>query len=486
MDMDMNIDAELFSTDEVVNLFDLCAAPGHNFVQPDVAVHRTPAQQAIPEFDEERFHERVARAMEYTPIFFNLPAPTPMPRPPSARQQPPPATPTPPPPAQREDCPRSPLEPRVPPQRTATQSSVRGCKACRGQHRPHTCDRTGQSRPPPGQPPPGQQQRPQQRPPPPPQQQRYDEEERDEEERYNDEQRYADSSTGRHDDAAFSAHAGARRARRATSAPEPPSINASIDEVLEKLDWACTVQVKKMGPLEPSSDGQTRKVVTAPGIAWCATRDALAANEATAAELRGQVAKATLDPTRYAYLCAMAASEHATIRATGRHANDSSFVHDRPNPNWAVQELADGKFMPARQVHALAAAIITHERARMAKELHEVHLQNKELRRVLQLAPVEHGASGRAAGKRGKYHRSRLRPARHGHGFAPYSKLHHSQRSERLKTIRIALMTLSSCAGGGVCSLSPSANAPLATSLTDCVHGLTDCMQVIPSMRTTR
>ena len=168
----------------------------------------------------------------------------------------------------------------------------------------------------------------------------------------------------------------------------------------------------------------------------------------SAAEAKSRVAKAELNPARYAWLCAFAEHEKAPpVQAIGRHAQNEAFVQGGANPSYAVREVADGHMMHARHAHELVVQAIQWERDRVADEMHALRDQNELLRKALKLAPVLHDVDHQAKGRGNKYHRSRLSPALI-RKLKPYATLKPSQRTQRLKMIRVACMMLKACSGG--------------------------------------
>ena len=162
----------------------------------------------------------------------------------------------------------------------------------------------------------------------------------------------------------------------------------------------------------------------------------------------GSTPKAELNPARYAWLCAFAEHEKAPpVQAIGRHAQNEAFVQGGANPSYAVREVADGHMMHARHAHELVVQAIQWERDRVADEMHALRDQNELLRKALKLAPVLHDVDHQAKGRGNKYHRSRLSPALI-RKLKPYATLKPSQRTQRLKMIRVACMMLKACSGG--------------------------------------
>lgn len=225
----------------------------------------------------------------------------------------------------------------------------------------------------------------------------------------------------------------------------------SVDAVLQKVPWAArkTVSYFEDFALDDGDNTQwNRKRINAQGICWQPTAAELAPFTVSAAEAKSRVAKAELNPARYAWLCAFAEHEKAPpVQAIGRHAQNEAFVQGGANPSYAVREVADGHMMHARHAHELVVQAIQWERDRVADEMHALRDQNELLRKALKLAPVLHDVDHQAKGRGNKYHRSRLSPALI-RKLKPYATLKPSQRTQRLKMIRVACMMLKACSGG--------------------------------------
>lgn len=225
----------------------------------------------------------------------------------------------------------------------------------------------------------------------------------------------------------------------------------SVDAVLQKVPWAArkTVSYFEDYALDDGDNTQwNRKRINAQGICWQPTAAELAPFTVSAAEAKSRVAKAELNPARYAWLCAFAEHEKAPpVQAIGRHAQNEAFVQGGANPSYAVREVADGHMMHARHAHELVVQAIQWERDRVADEMHALRDQNELLRKALKLAPVLHDVDHQAKGRGNKYHRSRLSPALI-RKLKPYATLKPSQRTQRLKIIRVACMMLKACSGG--------------------------------------
>ena len=150
-----------------------------------------------------------------------------------------------------------------------------------------------------------------------------------------------------------------------------------------------------------------------------------------------------MNAARYALLCCAAkAAGGVTITATGRHARRDE-PEERLNHSWLLREAADGSAMHSTKVHELLVSVI----AAMQKRLKPLLEENAQLRSLNRLRPVERPPAkvkGKGQGK-GKYHRDRLRPSTV--SLKPYSKLHPSQKTERLKLIRVSSLQLGAAAG---------------------------------------
>jgi hypothetical protein len=125
------------------------------------------------------------------------------------------------------------------------------------------------------------------------------------------------------------------------------------------------------------------------------------------------------------------------VQATGRHAQNEAFIQGGVNPSYAVREVADGHMLHARHAHELVVQAIQWERDRVTDEMHALRDQNELLRKALKLTPVLHDVDHQAKGRGNKYHRSRLSPALI-RKLKPYATLKPSQRTQRLKMIRVA------------------------------------------------
>ena len=244
----------------------------------------------------------------------------------------------------------------------------------------------------------------------------------------------------------------------------------SIAAVLKRVTWASLKSAHTFADVsgddgDDGDDGDpmttTRKRVTVNAICWQPTPEQLAPHlKVSAADLKGRSSKAELNPSRYAWLCAFADNEKAPyVQATGRHAHADEFVQGRTNPSYAATELAHGNMLHARHAHELVVEAIKWERERLSGEIRALREQNTTLRSTLRLAPILDKVDEKK-NRGGKYHRSRLRlrPSK----LKPYSKLQPAQKSRRLHMIRVACLTMQSCAGG-MCSLPSDALAPPPT-----------------------
>ena len=246
-----------------------------------------------------------------------------------------------------------------------------------------------------------------------------------------------------------------------------PSMKESIAAVLKRVTWASLKSAHTFADVsgDDGDDGDpmttTRKRVTVNAICWQPTSEQLAPHlKVSAADLKGRSSKAELNPSRYAWLCAFADNEKAPyVQATGRHAHADEFVQGRTNPSYAALELANGNMLHARHAHELVVEAIKWERERLSGEIRALREQNTTLRSTLRLAPILDKVDEKK-NRGGKYHRSRLRlrPSK----LKPYSKLQPAQKSRRLHMIRVACLTMQSCAGG-MCSLPSDALAPPPT-----------------------
>ena len=246
-----------------------------------------------------------------------------------------------------------------------------------------------------------------------------------------------------------------------------PSMKESIAAVLKRVTWASLKSAHTFADIsgDDGVDGDpmttTRKRVTVNAICWQPTSEQLAPHlKVSAADLKGRSSKAELNPSRYAWLCAFADNEKAPyVQATGRHAHADEFVQGRTNPSYAATELAHGNMLHARHAHELVVEAIKWERERLSGEIRALREQNTTLRSTLRLAPILDKVDEKK-NRGGKYHRSRLRlrPSK----LKPYSKLQPAQKSRRLHMIRVACLTMQSCAGG-MCSLPSDALAPPPT-----------------------
>jgi hypothetical protein len=225
----------------------------------------------------------------------------------------------------------------------------------------------------------------------------------------------------------------------------------SVDAVLQKVPWAARTTVSYFEDVAQDDGDEVqwiRKRVNVQGICWQPTAAELAPFTVSAADAKSRVAKAELNPARYAWLCAFAAHEKAPpVQATGRHAQNEAFIQGGVNPSYAVREVADGHMLHARHAHELVVQAIQWERNRVTDEMHALRDQNELLRKALKLTPVLHDVDHQAKGRGNKYHRSRLSPALI-RKLKPYATLKPSQRTQRLKMIRVACMMLKACSGG--------------------------------------
>jgi hypothetical protein len=225
----------------------------------------------------------------------------------------------------------------------------------------------------------------------------------------------------------------------------------SVDAVLQKVPWAARTTVSYFEDVAQDDGDEVqwiRKRVNVQGICWQPTAAELAPFTVSAADAKSRVAKAELNPARYAWLCAFAAHEKAPpVQATGRHAQNEAFIQGGVNPSYAVREVADGHMLHARHAHELVVQAIQWERDRVTDEMHALRDQNELLRKALKLTPVLHDVDHQAKGRGNKYHRSRLSPALI-RKLKPYATLKPSQRTQRLKMIRVACMMLKACSGG--------------------------------------
>jgi len=221
--------------------------------------------------------------------------------------------------------------------------------------------------------------------------------------------------------------------------------------VLQKVPWAARTTVSYFEDVAQDDGDEVqwiRKRVNVQGICWQPTAAELAPFTVSAADAKSRVAKAELNPARYAWLCAFAAHEKAPpVQATGRHAQNEAFIQGGVNPSYAVREVADGHMLHARHAHELVVQAIQWERDRVTDEMHALRDQNELLRKALKLTPVLHDVDHQAKGRGNKYHRSRLSPALI-RKLKPYATLKPSQRTQRLKMIRVACMMLKACSGG--------------------------------------